>query len=965
MSSLTPRLRLKLARLRRSEDGFSLPELLIVVAISSAIALALASAFIVGIKTTAEAQTRLQESHDAQLLATYFGGDVGSVAPNGISTTPPSGRCLSDPLRSNGGAAKLRLPGTTVVRLHWTEDGNGRDAWYVQPEIQQDDGTWARSTELVRRYCEDDSAAVSQVRSEVRVVKHMRQATLYCPPSGPCTGSPNRVELTIEELSGFDYTLRALPRSTTAAQLVGVAPRVISINRVPDKEFTNAASVKWDVKFNDEVTGVSADDFNLVHTLGGTTPSLTVSPGFPERLTRTWTVTANTSSSQVSGTLRLDLFVDDESIRDQDRTKLDDWTFTGQTYTIDKVAPTVNLVRAPDQPISTKNLPIRFNATFSEPVDFDAADVVCVGCTGGTLVVNGTGPAYEIVIDGIAAGTVSVSIPAGQVKDPAGNGNAASAVPAVHYDPLLVVVQSIDRYTGDPNPTNAPAGTLRWLVTFSAAVRNVDAADFDLYDTMNGSAAISSASISSVTPATTTLATSWTVTANVAGISKAGNLWLELDDNDTIRTGPGSTEGSYLGGFGQSGPGDATFTGQAYSLDRERPVATVARAAGQLPTATSLPLRFSVTFNEPVVGFQAADVTRTGAAASATVTVTATGDRSYDLSLQGAAVGTSTVSIAASGVQDALGNNNLVSNTASVYYNPSMLRVVSINRLDPENTDASSVRWQVTFSQAVRSVSASDFDLVWAMGGNPSISSMSPSDSNTLSATWTVTANISGLTGTGPLRLDLDDDNSIRTAADIRLGDPAVANDGDFAGQTYTIDRPVPTITSLELKNRIGGIAGKIEQGDMIVVTFSQRMRVSSFCDDWSNDMANQILDGNNDVTVDIDSNDADGNDNEITIRTDTDDACAFQFGAIDLDDDDYIDEDSTFHGSGVDKSTIQWDATNFRLTITLGEADDDDDETQVETGTHEPIYDPDGDIRSLNGLSIADSFRLPDGVQF
>ncbi|MGH9042615.1 MAG: prepilin-type N-terminal cleavage/methylation domain-containing protein [Acidimicrobiia bacterium] len=957
------RARARLSRSTTCERGFTLPELLIVVAIGSGIALAIAAAFVVGAKTTAEAHTRLSESRDARLLATYFGGDAGSVAPNGISTADPPDNepCWTAPLASHGTGPTLRLPGTTVVRMHWTEGGKARVAWYVQPDSQQPDGSWAPSSYLIRRLCEDDAGGISRVLEEVRVVKNLARAVPFCPPTGSCAGSPTRVDLEIEERSGYKYFLRALPRSTTAAQIVAaLPPNVVSMNRV-GPELTNASSVKWEVRFNDEVTGVSAADFNVAHTLGGGNPAVSVSPGFSTRRTNLWTVTVTTSTSQTTGTLRLDLFDNDQSIRDEDGVRLEDATVTGHTYQIDKVAPTVLLTRAAGQGAATNDLPIRLTARLSEPLAFDSTDVSCTGCGAGSIDVHGTSPTYEIVIDGIDAGEIDVSIPADAVKDAAGNGNPASAVVSVEYDPALLVVASIDRHTSDPDPANATVTSLRWVVTFSAAVRNVDASDFDLYDTMNGNAAISAATISAVTSSGTSPSTTWTVTANISGLSKAGDLWLELDDNDSIRAGAGPG-GSRLGGTGED---NGNFTSHGYRVDRELPRPTITLPTGQAGSTKALPLRFTITFNEPVTGFDGSDITRGGEAVGGNMEVVANGDRAYDVVLDGVAVGDSTISVAANRAEDAVGHGNVASNLGTIHYDPSLLQVLSINPLDPVNTEADTVRWEVKFSESVRDVnlsgSGSDFVLVPnGLSGTPTLASIAPTSGT--ASVWTVTANLSAITGTGTLRLDLADNDTIHNTTDRLLGGPGNGN-GNFAGQGYTVDRSPPAITSVQLRNGVGGIDGKLERGDQIVVTFSRRMRVSSFCDDWTDNSANQRLDGDNNVRVDVDNNDSwfgDDGDEEIRVSASS---CAFNFGTIDMNDNDYVSNDRNFRGSGTNQSIVEWDATNFRLTMTLGGASGG---TNVESDSHAPRYSADSDIRSSIGSTLnPSSFTLPNGVQF
>ena len=77
-------------------------------------------------------------------------------------------------------------------------------------------------------------------------------------------------------------------------------------------------------------------------------------------------------------------------------------------------------------------------------------------------------------------GTVVASVPAGGATDAAGNTNndSTSTDHTVTYDTTAPTVVSIDRKSGDANPTNA--GPLHWTVTFSEPVSGVDATNFGL-----------------------------------------------------------------------------------------------------------------------------------------------------------------------------------------------------------------------------------------------------------------------------------------------------------------------------------------------------------------------------------------------------------------------------------------------------------------------------------------------------
>lgn len=121
--------------------------------------------------------------------------------------------------------------------------------------------------------------------------------------------------------------------------------------------------------------------------------------------------------------------------------------------------------------------------------------------------------------------------------------------------------------------------------------------------------------------------------------------------------------------------------------------------------------------------------------------------------------------------------------------------VTSIVRVDPSPTNASSVQWLVTFTEAVTGVGTSDFALSGTGTSGASITSTS-ADSGT-TRTVTVATGVSG-----SLTLSLDDDDSIVDDAGNPLagigtgtvGSGGITN-GSFAGEAYTIDKTGPTIT--------------------------------------------------------------------------------------------------------------------------------------------------------------------------
>lgn len=124
---------------------------------------------------------------------------------------------------------------------------------------------------------------------------------------------------------------------------------------------------------------------------------------------------------------------------------------------------------------------------------------------------------------------------------------------------------------------------------------------------------------------------------------------------------------------------------------------------------------------------------------------------------------------------------NSINAFLTIALKPQPPSVVSINRADPDPTNAASVSWTVTFSTSVTGVSSSNFTLVNSgLGGTPAITSVTGSGT-----AWTVTAS----TGTGSGTLGLNMVNTTGVS-------PALTN-LPFTGQVYTMDGTAPVVSSL------------------------------------------------------------------------------------------------------------------------------------------------------------------------
>ncbi|MFZ5878110.1 MAG: ExeM/NucH family extracellular endonuclease [Chloroflexota bacterium] len=115
--------------------------------------------------------------------------------------------------------------------------------------------------------------------------------------------------------------------------------------------------------------------------------------------------------------------------------------------------------------------------------------------------------------------------------------------------------------------------------------------------------------------------------------------------------------------------------------------------------------------------------------------------------------------------------------------------ITSITRADANPTNAASVAYTVTFSEAVTGVDSADFSLDVTNGviGGATIGTITGSGT-------TYTVNVNTGSGDGDLRLDVKS-----TATIIDSGSHNVSNLPYTSGQAYTIDKTAPTVTSITL----------------------------------------------------------------------------------------------------------------------------------------------------------------------
>ncbi|MGE8477678.1 MAG: Ig-like domain-containing protein [Pseudomonas shirazensis] len=300
--------------------------------------------------------------------------------------------------------------------------------------------------------------------------------------------------------------------------------------------------------------------------------------------------------------------------------------------------------------------------------------------------------------------------------------------------------------------------TSQVTITFSEAVTGLALDDFSV---SNGLLSNLSSSDGGVT---------WTATFTPASnVEQAGNL-ISLDNS------------RYTDLAGNSGTGSSASP--AFSIDTVRPNATIVVADSTLTGGESSLV--TITFNEPVSGLTLADFSVTNGALTnlsssdggitwtATLTPTA-----------GVEAASNLVSLNNAGVTDQAGNSGVGSSVSNAFAVDSRAPTVAVSSVDSSPNTPDSVRFTVTFSEAVNGVDLADFALLATGNASGTLSSLQRLDANTYVVT------VSGISGSGNLSLNL---NGAASGIADQAGN---ALSGGITGGGYNVDRVAPVTTGV------------------------------------------------------------------------------------------------------------------------------------------------------------------------
>ncbi len=242
---------------------------------------------------------------------------------------------------------------------------------------------------------------------------------------------------------------------------VAVVPTTVtSLNRV-NPATTNLGTVNWTLTFAAANTGVVASNFNLsgAAAAGSAVGAPTTGNGG-----LTWNVPVTTGGTDGALTLNLTNSI---GTTPGVSTAL---PFVGQSYTIDKTAPTIGIGAPSASSIAAGAGSITYTVTYAD-TNFNSSTLstgdITLNSTGGasgTIGVSGSGSTRTVTVSSITGvGTLGISIAAGTASDTAGN-TAPSAGPSATFSVLSP--------PGAPTIGTATAGNASASVTFTAPASN-------------------------------------------------------------------------------------------------------------------------------------------------------------------------------------------------------------------------------------------------------------------------------------------------------------------------------------------------------------------------------------------------------------------------------------------------------------------------------------------------------------
>jgi LPXTG-site transpeptidase (sortase) family protein len=661
-----------------------------------------------------------------------LGGTLGGTSVSSITQIAPNDGTTFDAsvnVPSGNGTVTASIPATRVADLAGNNNGVSTS---TDNSVTLD--TVSPTVTLVQASTQADPTGTSPIHFTATFSENIDPASFISSDltlGGTATGTlsavitettPNRIyDIAVSGMTG-DGTVTAslaagvvtdragnLNSASTGADntvTYDVNPPVLAsiLRSTPATSPTNADTLIFAIAFTENVQNVDGTDFVVT----GSTATITGYSGSGD----TYYLTVSGGNlADLDGVVGLALAAS-PNITDLVGNGLYGGNPTGannQTYTLDNTNPSVvSFTRHDPSETLTNADTLVFYATFSE-------EVVGVGTgdfevTGGTSNITGVSQVdtttWQVTVSGGSLagynGSVGINLNAlATIEDTVGN-----ILPILEpltdetymLDNTVPSIIGITRFTPSTSPTNADS--LIFQVTFSEGISAISILDF----AVNGT---TTATVSGITMVD---ATTYQVTVSGGDlVSFNGVVGLNLSASQGI-----------LDNAGNALPAGEPSTDETYTVDNVSPDVTIEQAASQDDPTSTLPINFTVVFDEPIddVTLSEGDFTLGGTATgtlAATVTEIAPMDKTtFNVAVSGVSGdGTVTVAMAADAVQDPAGNGNTTSTSSdnSVTFDGTVPSISSIQRYNPTNnpTNADALVFRVVFSEEVNNVGTDDF----------------------------------------------------------------------------------------------------------------------------------------------------------------------------------------------------------------------------------------------------------------
>jgi len=186
------------------DDGFTLPELLIAIVISSLLISVMSAVLIMSLKTNDKTSQRLYESHDAQVSANTYDRDAQSSDTVAFADAD----AVCNLAVSDGGYS-------LVLSFQWTEASATppNDVYIADYLVQTRSG---QQPALHRRLCKKPGGGSTLLQRDVIISDNLATSgsTAVTCDTMPCPSKPKTVALQVTEKSGYTFTMSAQRRPT-------------------------------------------------------------------------------------------------------------------------------------------------------------------------------------------------------------------------------------------------------------------------------------------------------------------------------------------------------------------------------------------------------------------------------------------------------------------------------------------------------------------------------------------------------------------------------------------------------------------------------------------------------------------------------------------------------------------------------------------------------------------------------